>query len=280
MVSDMTASDWKGLIAGGSVSSSDAARMQSEGGWKALSISEGKARASNPLYDVFAYTDVKGRQRFLSRKREETAAEKKVRKLYEPVTIYGDDSPEIAAAKMAVAQKRQAQITAGGFIAEKAIQEDSPMQIVDSLKEQYSEFKSSLNVGQGLKLLGVGAGGALLGASAALLLQKMNKKGGSNMGIGVTYQAVDDFFGGYLPGGITPGQNTLIEQRGGVVRRYSNGLMRFNTGHMGIIGKDGMLKTWKPYRPIVIGKRPTIGQLSRVVKRAKVWQKGLNKLLR
>lgn len=200
-------------------------------------------------------------------------------KLYKPVTIYGDDSPEIAEAKMAVAQKRQAAITAGGFIAQKAILEDKPMDF-RSLQDAYSDVKGGVNVGNALKFVGVGAGGALIGATAYMLLNKMNRNGGSTMGLGTTYQAVDDFFGGMLPGGITPSANVQLDAQAGIVKRYPNGMYRFANGRMGIIGKDGLLKTWKPYRSIVIGKRPTIGQLSRVVKRAKVWQKGLNKLLR
>jgi hypothetical protein len=200
-------------------------------------------------------------------------------KLYKPVTIYGDDSPEIAEAKLAVAQKRQAAITAGGF-ASKAILEDKPMDIQQTIKDAYSDVKSGVNTGNLLKALGIGAGGALVGASAYVLLSRMKKDGGSSMGLGNTYQAVDDFLGGYLPGGITPSANVQLDAQAGIVKRYPNGMYRFANGRMGIIGKDGLLKTWKPYRSIVIGKRPTIGQLSRVVRRAKVWQKGLNKLLR
>ncbi len=204
-------------------------------------------------------------------------------KLYKPVTIYGDDSPEIQAAKMAVAQKRQAAITLGGFVAQKAILTDQPISMESlqkDIQEGYSDVKGGVNVANMLKVAGVGAGGALIGASAYMLLNKMNRNGGSNMGLGTTYSAIDDFFGGMLPGGITPGANTQLDAQAGIVRRYPNGMYRFANGRMGIIGKNGLLKTWKPYRCIVIGKRPTIGQLSRVVKRAKVWQKGLNKLLR
>jgi len=201
-------------------------------------------------------------------------------KLYKPVTIYGDDSPEIQAAKMAVAQKRQAAITLGGFVAQKAIIEDKPMEITQQIQEAYSDVKGGVNVGNALKALGIGAGGALIGASAYMLLNQMNKNGGGNMGLGTTYAQVDDFLGGYLPGGISPTANVQLDAQAGIVKRYPNGMYRFADGKMGIIGKNGLLKTWRPYKCIVIGKRPTIGQLSRVVKRAKVWQKGLNKLLR
>lgn len=254
-------------------------------GWQVTSKSDYAERINGSTSKFWEGKKVviDGKTRYFTRKTNyiESKEEKTLRKLNESVTIYGDDSAETAAAKMAVAQKRQAAITMGGFTAEKAILEDKPMSWV---QDQLDQLQAGTKTGNLLKLVGVGTGAALVGATAAVLLTKMKQNGGGNMGVGTTYAAVDEYLGGYLPGGITPGVDNALEAQAGIVKRYStpNGtLYRFANGKMGMVSRrTGLLKVWKPYRCIVIGKRPTIGQLSRVVKRAKVWQKGLNKLLK
>jgi len=101
-------------------------------------------------------------------------------------------------------------------------------------------------------LIGGGAGAAL-GAGIATIVNNA-PGGGQDMDQNTLAQLALVF--GALP---VSGWNTNP-----VAPEYGQQFFRLSNGRIGTITKRGMVKTWRPYRPIVLGKKPDIYTLLRV----------------
>lgn len=83
-----------------------------------------------------------------------------------------------------------------------------------------------------------------------------------------------------VPGGGT-GLTTAPTIHGFVVKTWSTGTAQFaqyQDGTLATITKSGRLKTWKPYHPVVFGKRSDPRKLARVIKKHHRDWKELNKV--
>jgi len=101
----------------------------------------------------------------------------------------------------------------------------------------------------------------------------------SALGSLINIPGVDINWGGILPGGEP---FTVPEAPAGFVYGWTaNGTPFYTnpmTGHIGCYTKRGMFRYWKPYHPIVFGKRTDGAKLARVAKRHRRVYKELHKL--
>lgn len=117
-----------------------------------------------------------------------------------------------------------------------------------------------------------GVGGAIAGLAIGSLA--LNKIGGNNMGtdsgLPGLYQGLDYALGGYLPGGISVEQQNQLQLSGGAVKSWSTGTAQFSllqNGKIAVQKKNGQIKIYSPYRPLVFGKKVDAAKFSRLAKK-------------
>jgi hypothetical protein len=127
-------------------------------------------------------------------------------------------------------------------------------------------------------------GGGVVGAATSILAVPLIKTAVSSMGIGNTYSYVDEKLGGYLPGGISPSQDNVMDIHGGLARKpWNTGTTTFGIlrdGNWYAMKKNGQLKIFKPYKSIVFGKKIEPRKFIRLAQKYHSIQKDLNSVFK
>lgn len=98
-----------------------------------------------------------------------------------------------------------------------------------------------------------------------------------------TYTKIDEKLGGYLPGGITPGQNTVLDMHGGINRNWSTGTTTMgilNDGNWYAVKKTGQIKVFRPSKNVVFGKKIEPRKFIRIAQKYRVIHKELNSVFK
>lgn len=121
-------------------------------------------------------------------------------------------------------------------------------------------------------------------AAVAAIAVPVVKSVVSSVSSGGTYQKIDAALGGYLPGGISPAQDNIIDYHGGLARTPWNtgtttmGILR--DGNWYAMKKNGMLKVWRPSKNIVFGKKIEPRKFIRVAMKYRGIHKELNSVFK
>lgn len=97
------------------------------------------------------------------------------------------------------------------------------------------------------------------------------------------YNQLDNYLGGYLPGGITPQMDNAMQGTVGVVKTWDTGTARFarlSDGRMMAQRKDGTVKVYKPYKSLVFGKKLNVGGFIRLAHKYKKTHTKLNHIFK
>lgn len=97
------------------------------------------------------------------------------------------------------------------------------------------------------------------------------------------YTKFDEKLGGYLPGGITPSQNTVLDMHGGINRNWSTGTTTMgilNDGNWYAVKKTGAIKVFRPSKNIVFGRKIEPRKFIRVAQKYKLIHKELNSVFK
>lgn len=92
------------------------------------------------------------------------------------------------------------------------------------------------------------------------------------------YLTIDEWLQGYLPGGIPRSMETLGAT---VVKTWvANGALfgRLSDGRIAVVRKDGTIKVYRPYKPLVFGKKTDGKKFIRLAKRYRKEYKELHKI--
>ncbi len=92
------------------------------------------------------------------------------------------------------------------------------------------------------------------------------------------YRRVDQALGGLLPGGVPM---PMAMTGATLVKTWvSNGVLfgKLSDGKMVVQKKDGTVKIWRPYKPVVFGKRTDVTKFTRLAKKYRKEYQELHKL--
>jgi len=98
-----------------------------------------------------------------------------------------------------------------------------------------------------------------------------------------TYSKVDAALGGYLPGGITPSQDNVIDMHGGLAKNWNTGTTTMGImkdGNWYAVKKDGRIKVFRPSKNIVFGKRIEPKKFIRVAMKYRGIHRDLNSVFK
>ena len=132
----------------------------------------------------------------------------------------------------------------------------------------------------GYKVGGAAAAAIGAGAAAYALSDKPKIHGGNKMGF---YTKLDQALGGYLPGGMTPSQQDIYAMHGGVAYSWNTGTATFSRladGRIAVQKKNGLVKIYRPYKPLVFGKKTDAKKFIRVAKKHKKIYSELRKIFK
>jgi len=120
-------------------------------------------------------------------------------------------------------------------------------------------------------------------AAVAAIAVPVVKSVVSSVSSGSTYQKIDEKLGGYLPGGITPSQNTMLDMHGGINRNWSTGTTTMgilNDGNWYAVKKTGAIKVFRPSRNVVFGKKIEPRKFIRIAQKYRGIHKELNSVFK
>jgi len=120
-------------------------------------------------------------------------------------------------------------------------------------------------------------------AAVAAIAVPVVKSVVSSVSSGATYQKIDEKLGGYLPGGITPSQNTVLDMHGGINRNWRTGTTTMgilNDGNWYAVKKTGQIKVFRPSKNTVFGKKIEPRKFIRVAMKYRGIHKELNSVFK